>query len=321
VSPAPYLDEILGLKRAQQWDEAVIALEEILGRSPSDAIALTHLADVQLRRHKTPEAESALDRAETLAGTTAFTARVRGDLRYREQRWRQAAASYREASVLGDRGTWPLLQLARCHLRLGELDSARGAAAEAAERDESAAAPWTLLGEIALREHHNDAVELLERAHARAPKDEYAYAKLVEARLMQLPAEQREHEVEVLLRSSAQGNRHLLGVLAQLRSVGGDEHRAAETWRARREQHGDPYARKMEAYALRRAGDLEQAAALFRACLLEDPEDMVLMRTYVHMQRSRGALEELRATLEEMIPVAGKRRGAVYGELRKLGVH
>ena len=95
----------------------MIALEEILGRCPSDAIALTHLADAQLRRHKTTEAQSALDRAETLAGTTAFTARVRGDLRYREQRWRQAAASYGEASVLGDRGTWPLLQLARCHLR------------------------------------------------------------------------------------------------------------------------------------------------------------------------------------------------------------
>jgi len=320
VSPTAHLDEVFRLKRAQRWDEAVIALEEILGRSPSDAIALTHLADVQLRRNKTAEAGSALDRAEALAGTTAFTARVRGDLRYREQRWREAAAAYREASLLGDRGTWPLLQVARCHLRLGELDAARGAAAEAAERDQSASAPWTLLGEIALREHHDDAVELLERAHARAPKDEYAYAKLIEARLMQLPAPEREREVQVLLQSSAQGNRHLLGVLAQLRSEGGDEHRAAETWRARREQHGDPYARKMEAYALRRAGELEQAAALFRACLLEDPEDLILMRTYVHMQRSRGALDELRSTLEQMIPVAGRRRGAIYGELRKLGV-
>ncbi|HEY3586844.1 MAG TPA: hypothetical protein VGK85_06820, partial [Myxococcaceae bacterium] len=256
------------------------------------------------------------------AGTTAFTARVRGDLRYRERRWQEAAASYRDAAVLGDRGIWPLVQLARCHLRLGDLDAARGAAAQAAERDEHASAPWILLGEIALREGRPDAVDLFQRAHERAPDDGYAYAKLIEARLLQLPAGEREREVEILLRSRGtqdQGNRHLLAVLARLRSEGGDEHRAADTWRARREQHSDPYARKMEAYALRRAGELEQAAVLLRACLLEDPEDLILFRTYVHLQHSRGALDELRTTLEQLIPVAGSRRGAVYGELRKLG--
>jgi Flp pilus assembly protein TadD len=108
-------------------------------------------------------------------------------------------------------------------------------------------------------------------------------------------------------------------VLAKLRTQGGDDRQAAETWRARRELHGDLYARKMEGYALRRAGELEQAAAVMRACLLEDPEDLVLFRTFVHLQRSRGALDELREALEALIPVAGGRRGAVFGELRKLG--
>ena len=322
MSSTADLEEALQLKRAGKFDEAVIALEDILGRSASNVLALTHLADVQLRRHKTTEAAEVLDRAEAAGGTTAFTARIRGELRYRERRWREAAACFRDAAVLGDRGIWSLLQLARCHLRLGELDAARGAAAQAAERDERASAPWVLLGEIALREGSEDAVDLLERAHERAPDDEYAYAKLIEARLLQLPPGEREREVEILIRSGGsrdRANRHLLGVLARLRSEGGDEHRAAETWRERREQHGDPYARKMEAYALRRAGELEQAAALFRACLLEDPEDLVLFRTYVHLQNSRGALDELRATLEQLIPVAGARRGAVYGELRKLG--
>jgi predicted Zn-dependent protease len=75
----------------------------------------------------------------------------------------------------------------------------------------------------------------------------------------------------------------------------------------------------MEAYALSKAGDVEQAAALMRACLLEDPEDVVLFQNFVRVQRKRGALDELRATLEELVPLAGGRRGAVYGELRKLG--
>jgi len=319
VSTTGELEEAFQLMRAGRLDEAVIALEEILGRSPSNALALAYLAEVQVRRRRMAEAAGALDRAEAAAGTTAFTARVRGDLRYRESRWREAAASYREATVLGDRGIWSLVQLARCHLRLGELDAARGAAAQAAERDERASSPWVLLGEVALREGRDDAVEFLERAHERAPDDEYAYAKLIEARLLRLSPGEREREVEILLRSRGKGNRHLLGVLARLRSEEGDERRAADTWRARREQHGDPFARKMEAYALRRAGELEQAAALLRSCLLEDPEDLILFRTYVHLQRSRGALDELRATLEQLIPLAGTRRGAVFGELRKLG--
>ena len=99
-------------------------------------MALAHLADVQRRRLKTAEAAEALDRAEAAAGTTAFTARIRGDLHFGEKRWRDAAAAYREASVLGEPGIWSLVRLARCHLRLGEPDAARGAAAQVAERDE-----------------------------------------------------------------------------------------------------------------------------------------------------------------------------------------
>ncbi|MDQ4071122.1 MAG: tetratricopeptide repeat protein [Actinomycetota bacterium] len=320
MSGTATLEHVLELKRTRRWDEAVIALEGVLARSPSNPVALTHLAEVQLRRRRLAEAADALERAEALAGTTAFTARVRGDLRYREQRWRDAARCYADADALGDRGTWSLVQLARCHLRLNELEAARGAASRAVERNDSEAAAWVALGEVAQREGRDeDAVTLFERAHERAPKDEFAYAKLIEARVLRLAPEEREREVEVLLRSQDRGNRHLMGVLAKLRSQGGDDRQAAETWRARRKLHGDLFSRKMEGYALRKAGELEEAAAVLRSCLLEDPEDLVLFRTFVHLQRSRGALDDLRSTLEELVPLAGGRRGAVYGELRKLG--
>lgn len=314
------IDQVLELKRMGRLDEAVIALEEVLSRGAPNAVALAHLADVQLRRRRLAEAAEALDRAEAAAGTTAFTARIRGDLCYREGRWRDAARCFREAEVLGDRGTWSLVQLARCHVRLGELEAARGAAARVIERDERAAAAWLVLGEVAGREgSHEEAVGLFERAHQAAPDDEYAYAKLVEARLLRLPAGERAREVEVLLGAGKSDNRHLLGLLARLHSTDGDEQAAAEVWRRRRESHGDLWARKMEGYTLRKAGELDRAAAVMAACLLEDPEDRVLFRTYIHLQRARGELEELRDTLEAMVPVAGGRRGAVYGELRKLG--
>lgn len=314
------MEHALELKRSGRLDEAVIALEGALARWPANAVALAHLAEVQLRRRRLGEAADALERAEEVAGTTVFTARVRGDLRYRERRWREAARCYADADVLGDKGTWSLVQLARCHLRLGELEAARGAASRAVERDQSDASALVVLGEVALRDgRQDDAVALFERAHERAPGDEFAYAKLIEARVLRLEPDDRQREVEVLLRSHDQGNRHLLGVLARLRSSAGDDRQAADTWAARRTLHGDLFARKMEAYARRKAGDLEQAAALFRACLLEDPEDLILFRTFVHLQRRRGALDELRSTLEELVPLAGGRRGAVYGELRKLG--
>jgi hypothetical protein len=45
---------------------------------------------------------------------------------------------------------------------------------------------------------------------------------------------------------------------------------------------------------------------------------VILFRTYVSLQRQRGELDELRQTLQELLPIAGARKGAVYGELRKL---
>jgi len=320
VSGTPNLEHALELKRSGRLDEAVIAIEGVLARSPSNPVALAHLAEVQLRRRRLADAADALERAEALAGTTAFTARVRGDLRYRERKWREAARCYADAEVLGDKGTWSLVQLARCHFRLNELDAARGAASRAIERNDGESSAWVALGEIALREgREDDAVTMFERAYERAPADEFAYAKLIEARVLRLAPEDREREVEVLLRSQDKGNRHLLGVLAKLRSQEGDAHGAAEAWGASRKLHGDLFSRKMEAYALNKAGEIEQAAALMRACLLEDPEDVVLFQNFVRIQRKRGALDELRSTLEELVPLAGGRRGAVYGELRKLG--
>jgi predicted Zn-dependent protease len=320
VSATGSLEHALDLKRSGRLDEAVIALEGVLARSPSNPIAFAHLAEVQLRRRRLADAADALERAETLAGTTAFTARIRGDLRYRERRWRDAARCYADAEALGDKGTWSLVQLARCHFRLNELEAARGAASRAVERNDGESSAWVALGEIALREgREDDAVAMFERAHERAPADQFAYAKLIEARVLRLAPEDREREVEVLLRSQDKGNRHLLGVLAKLRSQGGDDRAAAEAWGASRKLHGDLFSRKMEAYALNKAGDVEQAAALMRACLLEDPEDVVLFQNFVRIQRKRGALDELRSTLVELVPLAGGRRGAVYGELRKLG--
>jgi hypothetical protein len=74
----------------------------------------------------------------------------------------------------------------------------------------------------------------------------------------------------------------------------------------------------MQGFALRKAGRLDEAASILGACLVETPDDLILFRTYVGLQRSRGAIEELRQTLEQALPGAGSRRGAFFGELRKL---
>ncbi|MEW6477664.1 MAG: tetratricopeptide repeat protein [Actinomycetota bacterium] len=317
----------LELKRAGRLDEAVIALEAVLARpggaGPAETVALLHLADVQVRRRRLSEAAEALERAEAAAGVSAFSARVRGDLRYREECFPEAAGAYREATALGEQGTWSLVQLGRCCLRTGDVDGARGAASRAVERDEHASGAWLILGEAARRQGDlNEALEHFERAHRCAPGDEFAYARLIEARLARLEPEERVREVEVLLRSqgTGTGNRHLLGVLAKVQADAGDPARAAEVWRERRERHeGDFFARKMEAYALRKAGQLDRAAPLFRGCVMEAPHDVILFQTYIRTQYERGALDELRHSLEELLPVAGSRRGAVYGELRKLG--
>ena len=312
------LDKALRLKRSGDLDAAVIALEGVLGRFPSHPVALAHLADVQLKRGRLAEAASALDRAEAAAGTTRFTARLRGDLSYKDGRLKDAVRHYQDADALGDQGSWVLVQLARCRLRLGDNDGARGAAARAVERDPSSAPAWVLLGDVAMSEERlDDAEAMYERAHQQSPGDQWAYAKLVEARLLRLPPDKREREVEVLLKTTGRDNRHLVGVLARLRSRRGDQEEAARAW-GQRARSGDLFARKQEGFALRKAGKLEEAATVLGPCLLADPEDRYVFSSYLSLQRQRGAFDELRRTLEEALPRAGNRRGAFYGALRKL---
>jgi tetratricopeptide (TPR) repeat protein len=313
------LDEVLRLKRDGHLDRAIIAVEAVLGRHPSHPQALAQLADIQLRRGRLDEAGDALDRAEATTGTVANTARLRGDLAYRRKEWADAARCYQEAGVLGERSIWTLVQLGRARLRLGDVDGARGAAAQAVERDGSSSPAWVLLGDVERRQDRLEEAEArYATAHERAPGDQWAYAKLVEVRLLRLPPERREREMEVLVKTGGGDNPHLAGVLARLRSEQGDDQKAAEVWKDRASRHDDPYARKMHGFALRRAGRLDEAAGVLGQCVLEDPNDLVLFRTYVHLQHKRDKPDELRRTLEDLLPVAGSRRGAVYGELRKL---
>src|SRR5215472_9257279 len=285
------MERALELKRSGRLDQAVIVLEALLADDPRNALALTYLADTQLRRRRPADALAELDKAEAAGGATAFTARVRGDALYRLGRHRDAARAYEEADALGDREAWPMAQLARCRLRDNDVEGARDAAARAVEREPEAAAGWVAQGEVALRAREPAlAEERFQRAHELAPNDQYAYARLVEARLLQLEPEERGRELEVLLRSSGRENRFLGAALARLQ----------------------------EGYALRRAGKLDEAAVLLRDVLLEDPADVILFKTYISLQRQRGELGELKQTLQDLLPIAGARKGAVYGELRKL---
>jgi tetratricopeptide (TPR) repeat protein len=318
--PDNALERALGLRRAGRLDEAVIALESLLVDEPRNGVALAHLAQLQLRRGRLDQALAELDRAEAAAGTTAFTAHVRGDALYRLGRHADAARAYEDALALGDRGSWPLVQLARCRIRLRDLPGARDAGSRAAERDPDSASGWTVLGEVAAAEDDLAGAEAMyARAHECDPNDQYAYARLVRARLLQLPPDQRAREVRVLLKSGGRDNSHLLGVLAQVQRELGDETAAAEAWRRSGDQAGgDLFARKQEGYARRRAGDLEGAAQVLRDCLLRAPQDVILFKTYVGLERQRGATDELKQTLQELLTVAGPRRGAVYAELRRL---
>jgi tetratricopeptide (TPR) repeat protein len=314
----PALDGALQLKRSGDLEAAVIALEAVLGERPSDPLALAHLADTQIKRGRLEEAGAALDRAEAGAGATAFTSHLRGDLHYKAGRWAEAARSYQDAVALGDRGTWSLVQLARCQLRVGDLEGAQGAASQAVERDSKSSSSWVALGDVALRSSRLEEAEArYQRAHELAPADQWAYAKLVEARLMKLPPEKRDREIEVILKTTGRGNKHLVGVLARLRSQQGDQDAAAQAW-GRQAQAGDLFARKQQGFALRKAGRLHEAAAVLGPCLLADPEDRYVFSSYVSLQTKRGAFEELRATLQDALPRAGSRRGAYYGALRKL---
>lgn len=314
------LDHALQLKRSGRLDEAVIALEGVLGRAPADAFALGHLAEVQIRRGRIDDAAAALERAEAAAGTTAFTARLRGDVLVKAGDYAGAARAYADAVALGEAGNWSLIRLARCRMRTKDLEGARGAASEAVERDPTSAQAWTVLGDLALREGRLDEAETMyARAHEHAPADGWAYAKLVEVRLRRLPPERQEREIEVLLKTTGRDNEHLLGVLARLRRESGDDEAAAQAWSERAGRTGDLYAREQAGFALRRAGRLDEAAKLLGACLVDDPDNIVLFRTFTRMQHERGALGDLRATLEAAVERASaRRRGAYLGQLRKL---
>jgi thioredoxin-like negative regulator of GroEL len=50
VSVPTALERVQQLKRAGSLDEAVIELEALLAQAPDHAVALTQLADLQLRR-------------------------------------------------------------------------------------------------------------------------------------------------------------------------------------------------------------------------------------------------------------------------------
>jgi tetratricopeptide (TPR) repeat protein len=313
------LGEAVGLERAGELEAAVIALEGLLARRPGHPLALAHLAQVQLRRGRRAEAAQCLDRAEAAAGTTALTARLRGDLLYKARRFAESAKCYQDADALGDRGTWSLVQLARCRLRLRDIEGARGAASKAVEREPGEAGGWIVLGDVATREGRAaDAEEMYSRAHEAAPHDGFAYAKLVEARVLALPPEERAREVEVLLKTTARGNTHVQGLLAKLAGDRGDLDQAADSWAKAVAAKGDAYSRQRLGFSLQKAGRIDEAAGVLARCLAEDPTDVVVFRNYVNLQRKRGALDELRCTLEELLPSAGARAGAFHGELRKL---
>jgi tetratricopeptide (TPR) repeat protein len=313
------LEHALELKRIGRLDEAVIALEAVLVDEPRNAFALAHLAHIQLRRRRPADALAELEKAEAEGGVTAFTARLRGDALYRLNRHRQAARAYEEADALGDRSVWTLAQLARCRLRDSDLEGARDAASRAVEREPEAAPGWVALGDVAARAGDAAQAEAhFQKAHGLAPDDQYAYARLVEMRLLQLAPEDHARELDVLLRSSGRGNRFLDAAVARLRREQGDEEGAAAAWRRSRGSKDDLFARAQEGYALRRAGRFKEAVVLLRDVLMENPGDIILFRTYVGLQRQLGELEELRETLQALLPIAGPRKGAVYGELRKL---
>jgi Tfp pilus assembly protein PilF len=315
--PGNELEEALSLKRAGELDKAVIALEGVLASRPQHALALTHLAEVQLWRGRRAEAEQCLDRAEAVAGTTARVAELRGDLRYKEGRYAEAARSYQDAEALGAKGTWPLVQLARCRLRQMDLEGAKGAAAKAVERDPAAAGGWLVLGEIAKKEGRaDDAVEMYERAHKAAPKDGYIYAQFVEAQLGRLPPVERKRELRALLKAT--GNPHLRDLLAKAHKDEGDMDQAAQEWAKLSSTTGSAYSRRMYAFSLLKAGHYDVAASALARCLADDPANVVVFRNYINLQKKRGAIEELRRTLEELLPRAGGRAGAFHGELRKL---
>jgi predicted Zn-dependent protease len=314
------LDLALSKKRAGDLDGALLALEAVLDQSPSHPVALAHLADVQLRRERLDEAAMALDRAEEAGGTTPFLARLRGDWHTKFGRHRQAAACYLDAVSLGDRSGWALSALARARMHAGDLEGAKGAAAEAVASDPGSAQAWAALGDVEARQDRlAEAEAAFQRAHDQAPDNAWVYGRLVEVKLSRLPPERRRHELEVLLKTTGRDNKHLSATLAKLLREEGDEEAAARLWGEQARKSGDPFARKMEGFVLSRAGKLDEAAAILGSYLVDRPDDPVAFRAFVSLERRRGALDELRSTLQAAAPRASSaRRGAYLGQLRKL---
>src|SRR5258708_27958253 len=106
------------LRRDGHLDGAIIAIEAVLGRHSSHPPALAQLADIQLRRGRLEEAAEALDRAEAEGGTVSHTARLRGDLAYRRRQWADAARSYPDPALPGDRFARTLVPLGPAPLPL-----------------------------------------------------------------------------------------------------------------------------------------------------------------------------------------------------------
>jgi len=316
------LARAFSLSQERRYDEAVILLESVLEAEPANSAALTQLAFCQLRRRQPQLALLELDKAESVDGVTARTARMRGDALTSLRHYREARTAYREADALGDRTSWNLVQLARCCLRLNDLEDARAVAVRAVERGPDDHAAWVVLGDVAVRA--GDVAEA-ETAYKRAtelkPGDGYAYARMIECRLLQFEPEDRKREVELLLKSTGGDNPHLLQLLARLQGELGDPAAAAAAWRKSRRRAGragNAFALRMEGFALKKAGSLPEAAAVLRESLLMEPENVIAFQGYVRLQQERGAIGELRETLQELLPIAGSRRGAVHGELRKL---
>lgn len=304
--------------RERRLDEAVLALERSLVDDPHDARSLLTLAECQLRRGLPEQALRELERAEVEAGITARSSRLRGDALYRLAGYDEAEAAYRHSEALGGRGTWSLVQIARCRLRARDPEGAMEAAALALEREPESADALVAMGEgVVRKEGHQAAESWFARAHAAAADNQFAYSRLIEARIMQLPEGDRLRELELIQRTTGTGNRYLQSLLARIRREQGDTGGSVEAW-AKAARQGDAFARKNYGYALRKAGRLEEAAQVMRESLFAFPQDVVLFRNFVRLMRERGALNELRLTLEDLLPVAGPRRGAVYGELSRL---
>ena len=236
------------------------------------------------------DAADALERAEAVAGTTASTARIRGDLRYRERRWREAARCYADAEC------WGTGARGRSCSSHGATSAwtrwrRRGGCVPSGERNEADASALVVLGEVALRDgREDDAVHHFERAHERGTR-----------RRVRLRQADRGPGPAAAPRIASARSRSCSGATTRATAT------CSECWpgcapRRRRPAGGRDLGRPAQAprRPLRpQDGGLRPAQGgrpgaggrPVPRLPLEDPEDLILFRTFVHLQRSRGALE------------------------------